>query len=74
MRKHRKEYAIYRGEQFLFIGNAKECTEFLGCSPNTFRFYLTPAYRKRVEERKVSENYIFVVPLDDEDEEGEKIS
>ncbi|MED3623244.1 hypothetical protein P4482_09190 [Neobacillus thermocopriae] len=62
-----KEYAIYRGDEFKYIGTAEECAEFLGCKVETFKFYLTPTYQRRVEKRKRPKNYIVVVRLDDEE-------
>lgn len=61
------EYAVYRGDEFQFIGTAKECADRLGCSVNSFKFYLTPSYQRRLAERKNARNYIVVVRLDDDE-------
>ena len=62
------EYAVYRGDEFQFIGTAEECADRLGCSVNSFKFYLTPSYQRRLAKRKRPKNYIVVVRLDDDEE------
>lgn len=42
-------YAIYKGEENLFDGTAKECAEYLGVSINTIHFWNTRTYKKRIE-------------------------
>lgn len=33
------EYALYNSkEELLFVGSCKECSKFLGCSTNSFKF------------------------------------
>lgn len=59
-----KEYAVYKGDEFLCWGTAKECAKRLGVTPNTIHFYNTPSYRRRLESRN-SKNPIIVVPLDE---------
>jgi hypothetical protein len=66
-----KEYAVYRGDSFMFIGTAKECSERLGCSVKSFLYYLTPSYKRKVAKRKNAVNYIIVVKFDDCDNEIE---
>jgi hypothetical protein len=65
------EYAIYRGDKFEFMGNRKECVNYLGCKEQTFSVYLTNTYKSRIAKRKKHKNCIVVVKLDDEDEEQE---
>lgn len=67
-RTMKMEYAVYKGEDLVCMGNAKECADFLECSVNSFRFYLTPSYRRRIEKRKNPKNYITVVNLDEDEE------
>lgn len=42
-------YAIYKGDEFIFMGTAKECGEYLGVKPESIRFRTTPAYQRRVK-------------------------
>lgn len=49
-----KIYAIYKGEENLFDGTARECAEKLGVSINTIHFWNTKAYKKRIESLRKS--------------------
>lgn len=46
MRKYRI-YAIYKGDNFIFEGTAKECANYLGVKEKTIHFYNTPSNKKR---------------------------
>ncbi|AZV43228.1 hypothetical protein BAOM_2619 [Peribacillus asahii] len=35
MRKRRMDYAIYKGEDLIFIGKTDECAKYLGVKPKT---------------------------------------
>lgn len=61
-----KEFAIYKGEEFLFIGTAQECAEHLNVKTDTIRYYASPAYLRKLERRK-ARNYLIAVRLDDEE-------
>jgi hypothetical protein len=67
-----KQYAIYRGDSFDFMGTKSECIEYLGVKPDSFKFYLMPSYKKRLEKRKNLNQSLVVVDAgaegDDEDE------
>lgn len=60
------EYAVYKGDTFIFAGTVKECADYLGIQQRSFRWYLTPSYQKRLSKRKKSKNYIVVIKLDEE--------
>ena len=59
------EFAVYRGEELLVMGTAKECAEFLNIKPKTVKYYSTPTWRKRYEGRKKPEKCLIAVKLDD---------
>jgi hypothetical protein len=63
-----KEYAVYKGDDLLCMGTAKDCSEYLGVQEKTVRFYLTPSYKNRVARRKKARNFITVIKLDEEGE------
>lgn len=65
--KPHREYAIYKGDEFIMIGTARECAERIGVKPDSIRFYSSPVYRRRMRE-----NGILALALDDEDEEKEQ--
>lgn len=44
-----KIYAIYKGEENLFDGTARECAEHFGVSIKTIHFWNTRAYKKKIK-------------------------
>lgn len=40
-------YAIYKGDDFLFMGTKKECSDYLNVKESTIFYYTTPTYKKR---------------------------
>lgn len=42
-----KEYALYRGDEFLKIGTTQELADYLGVKIRTILFYASPTYLKR---------------------------
>ena len=60
-----KEYAMYKGDELLYIGTHRELAEQHGVSPRTITYYKTPSYKKRSAGK---ENYLSIVELDDDDE------
>jgi hypothetical protein len=64
----KNEYAVYRGDTFLTVGNIKECAEFMGVQQDTVRYYLSAAYKRKVANRKKSSgDVMIVIKLDDEE-------
>lgn len=59
-----KEYAVYKGDDLLCMGTVQECAENLGVKTETIRYYLTPAYQRRLAKRK-ARNYRTVICLED---------
>lgn len=47
-----KEYALYKGDELLAIGTAKELAEQFGVKVSTIHFYKSPTYIKRTNETK----------------------
>ena len=43
-------YAIYRGDEFLFMGTREECAKEFGVTKNTIHFYSTNGYKKRIRD------------------------
>lgn len=43
------EYAIYRGDTFLFIGTLKECAKRLDIQEASINFWTTPSGKKKFE-------------------------
>lgn len=49
-KKKLKDYAIYQGDSFLFVGNVYECANYLNVKTDTIRFMTYSAYKKRIKE------------------------
>lgn len=62
MNRPLKDYAVYKGDGFLFIATKKECAERMGVSENTISFYASETYKRRLAKRD-SQNAIVVVTL-----------
>ena len=59
------EYAIYKGENLLEIGTERQLAIELGVKIETIKFYRSPAYARRLAERKKrGENCRVIVTLD----------
>ena len=63
-----KEYVVYKGESLICIGTIQECAQHMGVLPATVRFYMTPAYQRRLDKRKKARNYLTVTELEGDDE------
>lgn len=64
-----KDYAIYFGDKFLFVGSRRECANYLNTKESTISFMASPAYYKRREEQTVYGNYLLVIKIDEGDVE-----
>ena len=59
------EYAIYKGDKFLFIGTAEECAERMDVQPSFIKWLTTPTGKRRFESRKDKSRCLTAVKLDD---------
>lgn len=48
------EYAVYKGEELLTIGTAKECAAELNVKPETIKWYCAPSYQRRGKNRRIA--------------------
>lgn len=62
-------YAMYKKEECLAIGTAKEICEQMGIRPQTFRFYRTSYYKNIVDKSRLKNRRIIIRIDDKEDEE-----
>lgn len=60
------EYAVYKGDEFQFIGTVNECAARLGVKPDTVKFYSKPAYMKRLKD---TSNALIVIKIEEEEDE-----
>lgn len=61
------EVAIYRGDKFVTCGSIDQVADELGVKPNTIKFYLTPAYRRRLESRGSADTALIAIPLEEDE-------
>lgn len=60
------EFAVYKGENLLAIGTAKECAEVMGVRPDYIRWMTTPTAKRRLEARKNPDRCTTAVKLEDD--------
>lgn len=58
-------YAMYKKDQCLAIGTAKEICKEMGISMKTFRFYRTSHYKKIVDSSRLKNRRI-IIRIEDE--------
>ncbi|MCM3130975.1 MULTISPECIES: hypothetical protein [unclassified Paenibacillus] len=63
----RPEYAVYKGENLLVVGTAKECAEEMGVTERYIYWLTMPSVRKRIASRKKPDKATTAVRLDDEE-------
>ena len=47
-------YAVYKGDEFVAMGTAKELSKELGCKPDTIRWYTYPSAKKRTRRNGIA--------------------
>ena len=65
-RQEKSEYAVYKGDEFICLGTARECAENLGMKIPSFRILATPSYKKRFA-KKFKPNALEVIVLEDDE-------
>ncbi len=45
------QYALYRGDELVAIGTARELAEIMGVKPETVQWYTYPSAQRRCENR-----------------------
>lgn len=60
-------YAIYKGDDFVYMGTKKECAKYLNVEPYTVYFYTTPTYRSRFKDNEDSQRIVVLKVEDIED-------
>ena len=48
--KTKRDYAVYRGDEFVTVGTQAEVARELGVKPDTIYFWSTPTYNNRLKE------------------------
>lgn len=66
MRKADRQYALYKGDEFIADGTPREIAKKTGKTFDSLMFYTTPAYRLRVEKAKKGRLEMVEIEYDDE--------
>lgn len=62
-----KEYAVYKGDELLAMGTAKECAQELGVTAKYIKWMTTPSGIKIYNNRKHPEHCMTAVKLEDDE-------
>ncbi|WP_083652371.1 hypothetical protein [Bacillus sp. MRMR6] len=62
-----KEYAVYKGEELLCVGDVVECAETLGVKITTIYTYAAKDRRKRAEKSKNPDRWTLAYAIDNEE-------
>ncbi|TYS68674.1 hypothetical protein FZC76_06930 [Sutcliffiella horikoshii] len=65
-KKTTRHYAVYKGDEFICVGTAKECADYMGVSEKSVRFLSSPTHKKRMEASNGTD-YKIAIALEDED-------
>lgn len=64
-----REFAVYKGDELMCIGTAKECAAVLGVQPKTISWLTTPTAKERLAKRKDPDSALTAIVIDLDDEE-----
>lgn len=56
----KREYALYKGDKYLFGGTKQELAEYLGVKLHTITFYNSKTWLNRIEKKQSKEPYIVI--------------
>lgn len=63
-----KEYALYKGDDFITLGTIKEISKETGIKEATLKWYTYPTYKKRLEQRKSTKNSNILIEIEEEED------
>lgn len=66
-----KIFALYKGDEFIDVGTVKELAKKRNVKPESIRYLSTPAYERKIANRKNSKALIAIKMEDEEMEEDE---
>lgn len=65
MPQKENEYALYKGDEFVAIGTAKQLAERMNVQIGTIKFWSSPTYHRRIIKHNVA---IVVIKMEEEDD------
>lgn len=60
LRKNKKMYAYYKGDEHIITGTISEVADYVGVKKKTIGFYCSQSHRKRFENSNNPENAVMV--------------
>lgn len=66
-----KEYALYKGDEFLSVGTIARIARDTGVKSGTISYYKTATYAEKLRNRKNSKSAIVLIQLDEDEDEDE---
>lgn len=64
----KREFAVYKGDELLCFGTAKECAAVLNVQPKYISWLTTPTAKKRLAKRKNPNRCLTAEKLDSDEE------
>ena len=61
-----KIFAVYKGDEFIVLGTAKECSDFTGLKESVIRWHATPAGQRRSESRQDQSRALRIIRVEDD--------
>jgi hypothetical protein len=62
------EYAVYKGDELIVMGTAKECAKHMNVTPEYIKWMTTPTGKARLARRKNPDRCTTAEKLDDDDQ------
>ncbi len=60
MTRVKKQFALYKGDNYLYGGTKEELAKYLGVKVHTITFYSSDTWLKRIEEKKAKVPYLVI--------------
>lgn len=67
-----RDYALYKGDEFLCVGSLHEVANYQGVKPTTISYLASKAYLRKLEKRKKYDSALIAIRLVDEDVSGDE--
>ena len=56
----KSQYALYKGDKYIFGGTKEELAKYLGVKPHTITFYNSKTWLDKIEQRKAKDPYLVI--------------
>lgn len=65
----KREFALYKGDEFVTIGTIREIAKYENTQPQSIAYLKTEAYKRKIEKRKISETAKILISVDENEED-----